>query len=126
MGHAGSWVWHVASIAPAYWSAEMHRIHGRDPASGHPTSDEYQSLLGSDAWALWLAHLEKSIQDHTEVNFEYVVNRMGGSAKRVLVVGRPIKGAANRITEFIGSATEVTGDPDEKRKLDAPDENPLH
>jgi PAS domain S-box-containing protein len=103
----------------------MYRIHGRDPAAGRPSGKEYRSLLGSDAWAAWLTHLEKSIEGHTDINFEYLVYQVGTPVKRVQVTGRPIAGAANQITELIGSATEVTGEAQDDTSVSSTLQNPL-
>jgi len=104
----------------------MYRIHGRDPAAGLPSGDGYGALLRPDVWAAWLAHVQKSIQDHSEVDFEYTVDQGGGSAKRVRVAGRPIVGAANQVTEIIGSAIEVSGEAHEKENIGSTTQDPLH
>ena len=125
MGHAGSWVWDVASAAPVYWSAEMCKIHGRDPAIGQPLDGEYRTLIGTDSWEVWLIHVERSIRDRTDLDFEYIVDLAGGSVKRLRVIGRAIVGAANQVTEIIGSATEVTGENYEDGNKNSQIQNPL-
>ena len=51
LSHSGSFVWDVRHPGPIYWSAEMCRIHGRDPAQGPPPFEEDRALQPPDDWA---------------------------------------------------------------------------
>ena len=108
MSHTGSWVWDVHSGAPVYWSAEMCRIHGRDAAQGPPSVDEYRALLQPEDWSSWLAVVQKSIRDRTEIDFDCRLDLPNGVVKYIRTRGHPIVGAAEQVTEIIGSTAEIT------------------
>ena len=85
MGYTGSWVWDVHTGRPIYWSAEMHRIHGRDPAQGPPSVDEYRLLHPAESWSRWMAEVQRSVQGQTEIDFECSIEVAGGSVKKVRI-----------------------------------------
>jgi PAS domain S-box-containing protein len=87
----------------------MYRIHGRDPAQGLPSVDEYRLFYRAESWSRWLAEVQRSVTSQTEVDFECSIETSGGSAKEVRILGRPILGAANQVTEIIGWTTESSG-----------------
>ena len=109
MSHTGSWVWDVHSRAPVYWSAEMCRIHGRDVAQGPPSIDEYRAFYRPEDWSGWLAAVQKSIQDKTGIDFDCRLELPNGLGKHIRTEGHPILGAAEEVTEIIGSTREIDG-----------------
>ena len=44
LGHIGNWVFDPA-VGFDYWSRELFRIHGLDPAAGTPSSEKYLALV---------------------------------------------------------------------------------
>jgi PAS domain S-box-containing protein len=87
----------------------MHRIHGRDPAQGLPSVDEYRLLHRAESWSRWLAEVQRSVTSQMEIDVECSIETSGGSVKQVRIFGRPILGAANQVTEIIGWTTESSG-----------------
>ena len=126
MGYTGSWVWDVPSGRPVYWSAEMHRIHGRDPAEGPPSVDEYRLLHPAESWSRWMAEVQRSVQGQTEIDFECSIDVAGGSVKKVRIFGRPILGAPNQVTEIIGWTTESSGQAEEVFMESGASEDSVH
>ncbi len=111
MSHTGCWVWDVRSAAPVYWSTEMSRICGRDPARGLPSVDEFRAIHALEDWSDWLAAVRRSVQDRTDFAIECRLVTPKGDVRQVRITGRPIAGAANEVTEIIGSTALVTGLP---------------
>ena len=111
MSHTGCWVWDVRSAAPVYWSAEMSRICGRDPVRGLPSVDEFRAIHALEDWSDWLAAVRRSVQDRTDFAIECRLVIPNGDVRQVRITGRPIAGAANEVTEIIGSTALVTGLP---------------
>src|SRR5690349_18988906 len=107
MGYTGSWVWDVRAAAPVYWSAEMYRIHGRDAVSTPPSVDAYRSHYSPEDWCGWLDALQKSAHDRTSFKFTSRVIMPDGFIRQVLITGHPVTGAADEVTEVIGSTAEV-------------------
>jgi PAS domain-containing protein len=70
LSHSGSFVWDVRRPGPAYWSAEMCRIHGRDPSQGPPLFEEDRSLHSTEDWAGLMAAAEKSMREKTNIEYE--------------------------------------------------------
>ncbi len=52
LSHSGSFVWDVRRPGPVYWSAEMCRIHERDPAQGPPLFEEDRALQAPEDWGV--------------------------------------------------------------------------
>jgi len=111
MSYTGSWVWDVHAAAPVYWSAEMYRIHGHDGVSGPPSIDAYRAPYGPESWSGWLAAVQKSVQDRTELDFDCRLVLSNGLVKEVRITGRPVAGVADKVTEIIGSTAEMNGLP---------------
>ncbi len=109
MSHTGCWIWDVHSGAPAYWSAEMCRIHGRDAADGPPSLEEYRALYQLQDWSGWISAVRKCIQGRTDIDHYSEVILPGGLVKYLRISGHPIIGAGDTVTEIIGSAAEVNG-----------------
>jgi PAS domain S-box-containing protein len=108
MGYTGSWVWDVQTGAPVYWSAEMCRIHGRDPAHGPPSVEDHRALHTPKDWSIWLAAVQKCVEDKSEVVCDFRLQLPGGIIRDVHITGHPIAGAVGEVTEIIGSAVLIT------------------
>ena len=70
MSRTGSWVWDVHQTAPAYWSPEMCRLHGRDPSNGSPSSEEYRSLHRPEDWSNWIAAVQECVASRGDIKLD--------------------------------------------------------
>ena len=70
--------------------------------------DEYRSLHRPEDWSGWVAVVQKSVRDRTEIDFDCRLDLPNGLVKYIRTTGHPIVGAAEQVTEIIGSTTEIT------------------
>lgn len=108
LSHSGSFVWDVRRPGPVYWSAEMCRIHGRDPAQGPPLFDEDRALHSPEDWAGLMAAAEKSIRDKTDIDYDSQLFFPDGSTKNIRIVAHPVVNSLGEVVQFVGTTIDVT------------------
>jgi PAS domain S-box-containing protein len=91
-----------------YWSKEMYRIFGLDPA---PTPPSYMEVVGrmqpEDAHHN-TSVVEQAIRDRTDFENDFRLLLPNGAAKYIHVVGHPVVNASGEVVEFVGTAIDVT------------------
>ena len=119
LSHSGSFVWDVRRPGPVYWSAEMCRIHGRDPAQGPPPFEEDRALQPPEDWAGLMAAAEKSIRDKTDIDYDSQLRFPDGSIKNIRIVAHPVVNSAGDVEQFVGTTIDVTEQYRAKAALDS-------
>ncbi|HXA75500.1 MAG TPA: PAS domain-containing protein, partial [Candidatus Acidoferrales bacterium] len=119
LSHSGSFVWDVRHPGPIYWSAEMCRIHGRDPAQGPPPFEEDRALQPPEDWAGLMAAAEKSIRDKTDIDYDSQLRFPDGSIKNIRIVAHPVVNSAGDVEQFVGTTIDVTEQYRAKAALDS-------
>jgi PAS domain S-box-containing protein len=108
MSHIGSWAWNPATRANTYWSAEMYRIHQRDPLDGPLSLEEQRSLRRPEDWANFMQALDRSIREKIDLDFEIPLVFSDGSIKYLHVLGHPVVDAGGNVVELSGITRDVT------------------
>src|SRR5580692_2249980 len=108
LSHSGSFVWDVGRPGPAYWSPEMCRIHGRDPAQGPPLFEEDRVLQSPEDWAGLMAAAEKSARDKTDIDYDSQLLFPDGSTKNIRIVAHPVVNSDGDVVQFVGTTIDVT------------------
>jgi formate hydrogenlyase transcriptional activator len=108
LSHSGSFVWDVGRPGPVYWSPEMCRIHGRDPAQGPPLFEEDRALQSPEDWAGLMAAAEKSARDKTDIDYDSQLLFPDGSTKKIRIVAHPVVDSVGDVVQFIGTTIDVT------------------
>ena len=108
LSHSGSFVWDVRRPGPVYWSAEMCRIHGRDPAQGAPLFEEDRALHSPEDWAGLMAAAEESIGAKTDIDYDSHLFFPDGSTKHIRIVAHPVVNSAGDVVQFVGTTMDVT------------------
>jgi len=108
LSHSGSFVWDVGRPGPVYWSPEMCRIHGRDPAQGPPLFEEDRALQSPEDWAGLMAAAEKSARDKTDIDYDSQLLFPDGSTKNIRIVAHPVVNSAGDVVQFVGTTIDVT------------------
>ncbi|QNI34236.1 sigma 54-interacting transcriptional regulator [Alloacidobacterium dinghuense] len=108
LSHSGSFVWDVHRPGPAYWSAEMCRIHGRDPSQGPPLFEEDRSLQSAEDWAGLMAAAEKSMREKTDIDYDSQLLFPDGSTKNIRIVAHPVMNSDGDVVQFVGTTIDVT------------------
>jgi formate hydrogenlyase transcriptional activator len=119
LSHSGSFVWDVRRPGPVYWSPEMCRIHGRDPAQGPPLFEEDRALHSPEDWARLLAAAEKAARDKTDIDYDSELSFPDGSTKRIRIVAHPVVNSAGDVVQFVGTTIDVTEQHRAKAALDS-------
>ncbi|QNP68508.1 SpoIIE family protein phosphatase [Streptomyces roseirectus] len=92
LSRVGSAEWNLMSDE-AVWSAEFHRILGRDPAAPALTLDEFPSLLLEEDRPKLTAMVTDCLVDSRPIDGEFRVVRPGGEVRTVHMMGEPVLGA---------------------------------
>jgi PAS domain S-box-containing protein len=125
--HTGSWAVHVPQMENAqggagqglaalprfgwnssYWSEEMYRIFGFDPAPAPPSYMEVGRRLHPEDARYYTRVVEQAIRDRTDFETDYRLPLPNGAAKYIHVVGHPVVNASGDVIELVGTAMDVT------------------
>jgi transcriptional regulator with GAF, ATPase, and Fis domain len=108
LSHTGSFVWDVCRQETIYWSAEMFRIHGRDPAQGPPSVAEESALHSPEDWAGLMQATQKATKEKIEVDYDSRLILPDGTTKYIHIVAHPVVQDTGDATQFIGTTMDVT------------------
>jgi PAS domain S-box-containing protein len=105
LSHIGSWAFNAAGFE--YWSSELFRIHGLDPSSEPPTTEEYVALVHPEDREFVAQQIQKMLADRRGFDFTKRIVRPDGKIRYIRCAGRPMSGAGLP-QRFVGSAVDVT------------------
>lgn len=106
LGHIGCWVFGPAK-GFEYWSRELFQIHGLDPASQAPNSDEYLTLIHPDDREFMASLMQQMLRGETpEFDVTKRIVRPNGETRFVRCVGNSIFDEG--ILKRIGVGIDVT------------------
>jgi PAS domain S-box-containing protein len=116
LSRTGSWAWNPAT-GRMFWSREMLRIYGFDPAEPPPPYDALRSrVYPADLPAADRA-TEEAVRDLRGFDTGYRVLRPDGSFTHIRQVGHPVLDGSGRLVEFIGTVVDVTERKRAERRL---------
>ena len=116
LSHAGSWAFNRSGFD--YWSPELFHIHGLDPSSKPPTTDEYLSLVHSEDREFVTREIEKMLATHGGFDFTKRIVRPDGAIRRVRCVGVPAaQGEGETFQGFVGTGIDVTEQEPNRERL---------
>jgi PAS domain S-box-containing protein len=106
LAHIGSWVLDPAGCFP-YWSYELFRIYGLDPAREGPSFEEYLASIHPQDREFMRSLINRMIAEASGCDVTKRIVRPSGEVRYVRCVGVPIveNGTLKRI---VGSAIDVT------------------
>jgi len=106
--HTGSWVWRVAGREASHLSEEWYRIYGVDPEEGMPSWEERLRRVHPQDRATWQGTIDRAIREKSDYEVEFRILLPDGTVKYIHTVGHPVFNASGDLTEFVGSATDIT------------------
>jgi len=112
LAHMGSFDWDIAS-GKVWWSEELYRIYGRDPATFRPTLDAFLASMHPDDVEVVRTCIQSTLQENTPFNYELRILRPDGSIRWKRTVGvldRDVQGTPVRLW---GTCQDIT----EERQL---------
>jgi PAS domain S-box-containing protein len=92
----------------SYWSKEMFRIFGLDPAATPPSYMEVVRRLHPEDARYYTPVVEHAIRDRTDFETDHRLLLPNGAAKYIHVVGHPVVNASGDVIELVGTAMDVT------------------
>jgi PAS domain S-box-containing protein len=103
----GSWEWDIPTNR-LWWSRELHRIFGTDPATFEASYEGYLQRLPAEDRERAHAIVQSAFQDKQPFGFEHRVVRPDGSVRHVYGHGRVITDAGGSPVSMRGTAQDIT------------------
>jgi len=107
LGHVGHWRIDFVT-GELYWSDEVFRIHGMDPAEGTPTLEEAIAAYHPEDRARVEELFETAMETKQPYEFQLRLLRRDGTQRLVHGIGRPATDEAGEITSIFGVFQDVT------------------
>jgi PAS domain S-box-containing protein len=108
LSHTGSWASVPAIGKHTYWSEEIFRITGFDPAGGPPRFEEFEQRIHPDDRARTKEHFRTAIREKVDFDHGYRIVHPGGEIREIHIIGHPVFGASGDLVEFVGTLMDVT------------------
>ena len=106
LAHIGSWSFNPSGFFD-YWSPELFRICGLDPANGAPTLDEYLATVHPPDREHMARTIETMLLEGSGCDVKHRIVRPDGELRYVRWVGVP-RFEAGVFNGFVGTAMDVT------------------
>jgi PAS domain S-box-containing protein len=108
LSHTGSWASNPAIGKHTYWSEEIFRIMGFDPAGGPPRFEEFERRVHPDDRARTKEHFRAAIREKIDFDHNYRIVLPGGEVREIHAIGHPVFGPSGDLVEFVGTLMDVT------------------
>ncbi len=105
LAHAGSWAFDSGGFH--YWSPELFRIHGLDPAGKAPTVQEYLDLVHPPDREFMANLIKRILAEASPFDTTKRIVRPDGEVRFIRCVGAPVV-ENQRLKKFVGTAIDVT------------------
>ena len=107
VGHIGSWEWDIDGDA-IWWSDELCRIYGVNPATMPPTYQAFLSLVHPDDRAMIEGHVRGALERGQPVDFEHRLIRPDGTQRWLHARARPVRGSGGKPIRLAGTSLDIT------------------
>ncbi len=104
--HLGSWMWDLPS-QKVFWSDEMFRVLGKDPAVDEASSEEFLAAVHPDDLTRLQRETELSLREGVPRRVDFRVKR-GDDVREIVMDGAFIRNSAGAIVRMVGSCLDVT------------------
>src|SRR5436309_633310 len=108
LSHTGSWASDPAIRKHTYWSEEIFRITGFDPAAGPPGFEEFERCVHPDDLVRTKERFRTAIREKTEFDYGYRIVHPSGEVREIHVIGHPVLSPSGDVVEFVGTVMDVT------------------
>ena len=116
LSHTGSWAWRLSS-GDRFWSREMFRIHGFEPADSPPPTDMIRQMTLPADLEVWDRIFESAARDASDFELDSRIRLADGSLRYLHIIGHPILDDSGVVVEFIGTVIDVTDRRRAERRL---------
>jgi PAS domain S-box-containing protein len=108
LSHTGSWAFIPATGKHGYWSEEIFRLTGFDPAGGPPRFEEFEQRIHPDDRARTKEHFRMAIREKADFDRGYRIVHLSGEIRDIHVIGHPVLSPSGDVVEFVGTMMDVT------------------
>lgn len=109
LAHLGSFEISIPPSPDDYWSDEMYRIVGLDPAQGPLVIEEFaDEFVHPEDRLQFKENVERNLREGTAFDFAFRLLGRGRTVRHVQSVGQPVLDDSGRIVKVIGSLLDVT------------------
>jgi PAS domain S-box-containing protein len=105
LAHVGSWAFDPDGFY--YWSPELFRMHGLDPASGPPSVQEYLDRVHPQDRESMTDLIKRIVAEDSPFDAIKRIVRPNGEVRYIRCVGVPLVDNQN-LKKYVGSALDVT------------------
>lgn len=105
--HTGSFA-SDTTTKPLYWSEELFRIFGFDPALGLPSREQPLERVHPDDRQKFLQAFDRAIRGKVDGEVEFRIVLPDGTTKYAHGIGHPILNADGDLVEFVGTTVDIT------------------
>ncbi len=106
LSHTGSWS-RNALTGEVFWSREVYRIFGLDPAKTKPTREVFYRSVHPEDYERVLA-VENLLREQSSFECDYRIVLADGSTKYIHSVTHNARKEAGEVVEFVGTVMDVT------------------
>jgi len=107
IAHVGSWRLDLATNQ-VFWSDELHKMYGSNPALPPPPYPEHQKFLPPESWEKLTAALHNTAMTGTPYELELEMLRIDGSPGWIWVHGMAMLDAEGKTVGLRGVAQDIT------------------
>ncbi|MBU1109900.1 MAG: PAS domain-containing protein [Candidatus Riflebacteria bacterium] len=125
LAHIGNWTLNPAT-GKIWWSEEIHRILGHDPALPPPILQELQEMFMPASWDRLLAAIDQAVGSGTPYDLELEYRRQDGTTGWARALGQAVHDANGKVVELHGTFQDVTAQKRMEAELLAHQENLEH
>jgi PAS domain S-box-containing protein len=103
----GGWEFNVPENR-VWWSDELYRMYGVDPASFRPSYDAFLALVHPDDRSMVHRIISESLGNAHPFDFEHRIVHAGGQVPIMLAKGRAVRGDDGQVVRLLGTAQDIT------------------
>jgi PAS domain S-box-containing protein len=107
MAHVGNWEWDLATNQ-LWWSGEVYRIYGVDPANFIPTFDAVGKAMYPDDLEPFLQAVNAALNEQKRFEMDYRLLRPDGAVRTVHTIGEVTYDPAGKALTHSGTIQDVT------------------
>jgi PAS domain S-box-containing protein len=109
MTRTGSWAWNLETRQSVHWSQEHYRLFGFDPAEGIPSHEMIIQRIHPEDRNRVASSFDRALsRDGAEFKIDYRIILPDGSTRYISSIGRPAFYSSGDVSEYIGTAMDVT------------------
>ncbi|WP_263358597.1 PAS domain-containing protein [Acidicapsa ligni] len=118
LSHSGSWSWNM-NTDDSFWSQEMFRILGYDPATTNPSLDHFLERVHPEDRTM----VERMVKQETsgsggDVSSDYRIVLPDGTTKHLHAIAHPVTNESGEVVQVVGTSRDVTEQVQARRDLE--------